>query len=183
MAALFTAYSLSGAAGIRNSWVMLVVAWSVHFGYLHPPASLEWVGSWWLILLAVAGSIVEFFGDKVPALDHALHALHMGLAPLVGALAAMSGYQGDGAVEVILGVLGGANALVIHSARSGVRAVSSATTVGMANPVISILEDIAATVFIIVALFAPLLTAALLVMATIWMIKKARGLWTRRQTA
>jgi hypothetical protein len=46
-------------------------------GYFHPEPSLAWVGLWWFMLLAFTATIVEFFGDKVPALDHALHTLHM----------------------------------------------------------------------------------------------------------
>jgi hypothetical protein len=69
-------------------------------GYFHPEPSLAWVGLWWFMLLAFTATIVEFFGDKVPALDHALHTLHMALAPIAGALAAGSGDNG----EPVLGV-------------------------------------------------------------------------------
>src|SRR4051794_38593012 len=116
MIQLLTAYSLSGPAGIRASWVMLVVSCAVRFGYLHPSESLAWVGSWWMIALAAVGSVVDFIGDKIPALDHALHALHMVLAPLAGGLAAMTGYHGDPTTGIVLGVLGGGNALLLHTA-------------------------------------------------------------------
>ena len=172
MEALLLAYTLSGAAGIRSSWVMLIVAVSAHFGRLHPPASLEWVGSWWLIVLALCASILDFFGDKIPALDHALHAVHLALAPIAGGLAAASGYHGDPVVEVILAAIGGGNAFVVHSARTGLRAVSSATTLGIANPLISILEDVAAGALILAAFLIPVLTSLLLVLATIWITKK-----------
>lgn len=181
--ALLTAYSLSGAAGIRMSWVMLVVACSVHFGYLHPAPSLAWVGSWWVILLASGASIVDFFGDKIPVLDHALHGVHVVLAPIVGAIAAMSAYQGDPVVGAILGVVGGGNALALHAAKSTLRAASSAATLGTANPFISILEDVAAVIFIVIAILAPVVTAVALVLATIWVFKRVRRLTSRRQNA
>lgn len=181
--ALLTAYSLSGAAGIRMSWVMLVVACSVHFGYLHPSPSLAWVGSWWVIVVASIASIVDFFGDKVPVLDHALHGVHVVLAPIVGAIAAMSAYPGDPVAGAILGVAGGGNALALHAAKTTLRAASTATTLGTANPLISIIEDIAAFFFIVVAVLAPAVTALLLVLATIWIFKKVKRLGSRRQNA
>jgi hypothetical protein len=181
MGALFTGYSLSGAAGIRASWAMLVISCCVGLGYLNPPPSLAWVGSWWMVLLALAASIVDFIGDKVPALDHGLHALHLVLAPVVGGIAAMTGYHGEPVFDAILGVLGGANAFFLHSARSGVRAASTVTTMAMANPLISIVEDCIAAFFIIIAIFAPLLTAGLMILFTIWIIKKAHGMVTSRR--
>jgi hypothetical protein len=183
MEALLTAYSLSGAAGIRVSWAMLVVSWCVHFGYLHPNPSMAWVGAWWMILLAFTASLVDLVGDKIPVLDHALHGVHVFLAPIAGAISAVSGYHGEGAVSALLAVIGGTNAFVLHASRTTVRAASSATTLGLANPVISILEDIAAVVFIVIAMLAPALTAVLLVAATVWIIRKARHLALKRQRA
>lgn len=184
MQALSLAYSLSGAAGIRASWAMLVIACSVHFGFLHPAAYLMWVGSWWTIILALLFSVAEFLGDKIPALDHAVHAINLALAPLVGAISGMSAYHGSPAAGAILGVLGGANALGIHSAKTALRAASSVATLGIANPVISIIEDLGATTFIIIALLVPALTALVLAIATIWLFRKARRLIaSRRQKA
>lgn len=162
---------------------MAVVAWLVHTGTLNPPESLAWVGSWWFLFLASSAAVVEFFGDKVPALDHALHAVHFVLAPLVGGITAMTGYHGDPTVDVILGVLGGGSALLIHSARSGIRLISSAGTLGVANPFISIIEDMIAVCFILIAILAPLLTMLLLLAASIWAFKKVNRMVVARRNA
>jgi hypothetical protein len=176
MEALFVTYSLSGVAGIRASKVMLAVALAVHFGYLHPNDAYDWVGSWGMILLALAGTIVDFFGDKVPVLDHALHGLHAFLTPIAGFLAMASGYHGDPLVGAILGCIGGGNAFVVHSAKAGIRAISTATTVGAANPFLSLAEDFAALCLIAIAFLLPTLTALLLLLATIGAVRKMRSL-------
>jgi Domain of unknown function (DUF4126) len=181
MQPLFTAYSLSGAAGVRSSWVMFVVACAVHLGYLSPPPSLEWLGSWWLILLAGTASLIDFAGDKIPVLDHGLHGIHFILAPLVGGLSAASGYHGDPVLSVILGVAGGANALFLHTTKAGLRAASSVTTAGLANPLISLAEDALALFFIIIAILAPLFTAVAMLLATIWLVRKVKRLASRRR--
>jgi hypothetical protein len=174
------AYSLSGAAGLRSSWAILVVAIAVSTGYLHPDPALAWLGSGWVIALALVAAIVEFWGDKIPVLDHALHAVHFVLAPVAGALAAMSGYHGDPTVDVLLAVLGGGNALFVHSARSGLRVASTASTAGVGNPVISLAEDGVSIVFIVMAIIAPWLTALALILLTYWMIKVIKRLRLRR---
>jgi hypothetical protein len=160
---------------------MFIVACSVHSGYLSPPDRLAWTGSWWLILLSGVASLVDFFGDKVPVLDHALHAFHTLLAPVVGAVSAASGSHGDPAIAVLLAVGGAGNALFLHTARSGLRAASSLTTAGIANPVISIVEDIVVVLFIIVAIAAPAITAIIVLAGTIWLVRKGKRVVSRRQ--
>jgi hypothetical protein len=182
-APVFMAYSLSGAAGIRSALTMLIVSIGVNAGYFHPEPSLAWVGSWWFMLLAFTATIVEFFGDKVPALDHALHTLHMALAPIAGALAAGSGDNGEPVLGVTLAVLGGGNAFFVHSARTALRLGSTATTAGLANPAISLLEDGIVAFFIIVAILLPWLTALFLVLISVWIIRMINRLRTSRQRA
>ncbi|HVW69204.1 MAG TPA: DUF4126 domain-containing protein [Steroidobacteraceae bacterium] len=174
MEPLFLAYSLSGAAGLRSAFTVLVVALCVHFGYLHPNPSFAWVGSWWVVGVASTAAVAEFLADKVPVLDHALHALHFILAPLAGAIVATSGYRGDLTTDLLLAVLGGSHALFIHSARSGLRAASTATTAGLANPLISLAEDGVSAIFIGVAILVPWLTALALIVLTYWLIRKIR---------
>lgn len=183
MEPLLLAYSLSGAAGLRSSLVVLIVAVSAHFGYLHPNPGLAWIGSWMLICLASITTLVEFFGDKIPVLDHALHSLHFALAPAAGAIAAMSGYNGEPAIDVVLAVLGGGNALFVHSARTSVRVVSSATTFGVANLFVSFAEDVMTGFFIIIAFLAPWLTALGLILLTYWLVKKVLRLRLARQAS
>lgn len=183
MEPLLLAYSLSGAAGLRSSLVVLVVAVSTHFGFLHPNPDLAWIGSWGLIAFASVTTVGEFLGDKIPLLDHALHGLHFILAPVAGAIAAASGYNGEPAVDVVLGVLGAGNALVVHTARTGVRAASSAATLGTGNLFISFAEDVATVFYMVIAVLAPWLTALGLILVTYWLVKKMSRLRLSRQAS
>lgn len=184
MDALLLAYSLSGAAGVRSALVLFVIALSIHFGRLHPDPSLLWAGSWWIILFAAAAAAADFLGDKIPVLDHALHVVHMVLAPVVGAISAASGYRGDPTTDLAIAALGAGNALLVHATRTGIRAASSVTTLGLANPLISVVEDLGAAGFIFLALLVPALTASIVAGATIcaiWMLKKAKRLAAARR--
>jgi|HubBroStandDraft_1064217.scaffolds.fasta_scaffold269963_1 hypothetical protein len=172
------AYSMSGAAGIRSSFAVLAVACAVNMGYLHPPDSLMWVGSGWVVFLTAVATIVDFFGDKVPVLDHGLHALHLLLAPVAGGIAGMSGVHDAPLLSLILGVLGAGNALFIHSVKAGVRVVGNASTLGIAGPALSLLEDVLVLILVIIAIFAPILTAIGLILLTICMVKSLKKMTT-----
>ena len=183
MIQLLTAYALSGPAGIRSSWVMLVISCAVRFGYLHPPESLAWVGSWWMIAIAFVGSIIDFIGDKIPALDHALQR-----RPHDPRAARRRARCDDRLPRRPHDRHRPRRSRRRQRAAAAHRAIgrtcaSTATTAGIANPLISILEDIFAAVFIAIAIVAPILAAVFLVILTIWLVKKARrvtatlGVW------
>jgi hypothetical protein len=176
MSPLCFAYSMSGAAGIRSSFAVLAIACAVKMGYLQPPDSLMWIGSGWVVFLAAVATIVDFFGDKVPVLDHGLHALHLVLAPVAGGIAGMSGFHDAPLLSLMLGVLGAGNAFFIHSVKAGVRVVGNASTLGFAGPALSLLEDILVAILVAIAIFAPVVTAIGLIFLTIWIAKSLQNM-------
>jgi hypothetical protein len=184
MNALTLSYALSGAAGLRGPLTLLAVSIAVHTGHLHPAASLAWVGSAWVIGLAALFTVLDFIGDKIPGVDHALHAVHTVLAPVIGAVAAVSA-QGDSGTspEVLTLLAGGANAFLVHAARSGTCLASTSTTLGVANPLISLAGDVATSVLIAIAFLAPVVAAVLLVLFTLQIIRWIRRLATRTSNA
>jgi hypothetical protein len=80
-----TAYGLSTSTGLRPFLVLALASLAMHFGYLHPSHAFAYLGSdgatWLLVVLAA----LEFAGDKVPGLDHALHAIHIATKPIAAA--------------------------------------------------------------------------------------------------
>ncbi len=158
------AFGLSGAAGL-NAWIPLfvtalldrtdVITLAAPYDKLSTTAGL--------IVLGVL-MIADLVGDKVPAVDHALHAAGTVIAPLAGA-ALFSGSAGQGAdlPTIVSVILGGGTAGALHLTRSAVRPVSTVTTGGVGNPVLSLLEDVAAIVLTVLALALPILAALALV--------------------
>lgn len=121
-----------------------------------------------LIGLAVLYAI-EFFADKIPALDHAWDAIHTFVRPLAGALIGFVSASPDAPESLIAvsAILGGGMALGSHVAKSSLRAVSTTTTGGTANPVLSLLEDAFVVVQAVVAVFLPWLVLALLLLVVV----------------
>jgi len=162
---VFAAFGLSGAAGL-NAWLPLfasalldrldVVQLAAPFDQLSSTAGL--------VLLAVL-TTADFVGDKIPLVDHMLHLVGTVVAPVSGAIL----FTGQTGLETDLPtlaavLLGGTTAGTIHAGRSTVRPVSTATTGGVGNPVLSLTEDAGSLVLVVLAFALPLV-ALLLVIA------------------
>ena len=128
-----------------------------------------------LILLGVL-TVVEIIIDKFPGLDTLNDVIHTVIRPVVGAVivAGTTNTLSDTNVWVAAGA-GAVLALGVHLTKSTARVASTATTAGVANPIVSLLEDIltfGSIVLVVVAkslaiLVAPWLGLALLVVAII----------------
>ena len=122
---------------------------------------------------------VEFLADKVPTIDHAWDAVHTFIRPVAGALVAWGAvsHQVPKGVLIIATIIGGGAALTSHAAKATVRAASTVTTAGTANPVLSVIEDLFAFVNAVIAVFFPWLVVLLLIavaMVTYAIVKRVR---------
>lgn len=165
MSTLLTAVGLGLGAGV-NAYATLLV-----FGLLArwQPALFDGELSTFfsstpvLITLGVLYAI-EFFADKIPAVDHVWDAIHTFVRPAAGALvgwAATSNQLPEGAVILATVVAGGA-ALTTHAAKASVRLASTTTTAGAVNPILSLVEDAFAIGTAVIAIIVPWLVVALI---------------------
>jgi hypothetical protein len=164
---LALAIALAASAGLR-AWLPLLLAGGLaRLGVLDLGPSFEFLASNKALILFAVASVVELAGDKVPAVDHALDAIGTPLRPAVGALLAASvlGTVSDPLTALALGTAVGApSALVPHAAKTALRAASTTLTGGLANPLLSILEDMISVVIFILAVLVPALVVVLLVL-------------------
>jgi hypothetical protein len=184
LTAYLTAFGLATAAGL-NAWLPLLAT-----GLLAKYTDLlELDGSWATledtgVLLALAGvAVVDFVGDKIPAVDHGLHAAGTIVAPATGVLAALSSSSALDVSPALMTIIGLVAAETAHGTRMAIRPFSTATTGGMGNPVLSLIEDVLSLGLSVVAIALPVL-AALLVLALLvaaWRaIRRLRRLRARR---
>jgi hypothetical protein len=175
---LSAAFGLSAAAGL-NAWLPLFAgALAQRLGLVdlaQPFDALSGTGA--LVVLAVL-TAADFVGDKIPAVDSVLHAVGTVIAPASGA-ALFAGQTGaDTDLPTLAAVfLGGSVAASIHAGRATIRPISTVGTAGMANPVLSLIEDIGALALTLAAFIVPVL-AALAVVALAVLIILA---WRRRR--
>jgi len=176
-----TAYTLSTSVGIRPFLTLALASLAMHLGYLHPAHEFAFLGSDGATVLLASFAMLEFIAEKVPAVDHLLHVVHIAAKPVAAAIlvgsAAPDIVQGDGS-SYTYALMGAAalNALGVHAGIAAIRGASTATTAGLANPFISLIEDAATVVATMLALLAPLAGAALAFVVTLLLIFAARAI-------
>jgi hypothetical protein len=164
---LALAYSLSTIAGFRAALTILAVTIAIHVHAIAPPPSMGWLGSDETLAVAAFLAVADFFGDKVPWVDHVLHAIHTVLAPAAGGISAVAVDPNAGGAAAVLGLAGAGNALGLHALRATTRVGTTAVSLGLLTPVVSLLEDVVAVAGIVLAFFSPFIVAALALVATI----------------
>jgi uncharacterized membrane protein len=180
--AVLLGLSLAASAGLNAflPLLMLSVAGRFHLAGIDLSGNFAWLGSDLAIVILAIASVIEIIGDKIPAVDHALHSVGLIVRPAAGWLAAASVLGGaDPVVAAVVGlIIGAPTALGFHAAKAGTRTVSSATTLGIANPFLSAFEDFLSFVVSLIGFVAPVLVPIVLG-ALIWffwkLAKKARG--------
>jgi len=179
--ALALAIALAASAGLR-AWLPLLLAGGLaRLGVLDLGSSFQFLSSTRALVLFGVATAIELVGDKIPAVDHALDVIGTPLRPLAGAVLAASvlGTVTDPLTSVVLGTAVGApSALVPHAAKSALRAASTTVTGGLANPVLSLIEDAISLLTFILAVLVPLVVVALLGL-TLYLASR----WLRRRRA
>jgi hypothetical protein len=171
------AIALASCAGLRAFLPLLLTGAVARAGYLELGPGFQFLASDRALLLFGLAALIEFAGDKLPAVDHALDAIGTLLRPAAGALLAASVMWRieDPLVALVLGIVVGAPAAIVpHAAKSALRTVSTAFTAGLANPLISLLEDAIAIGLFALAVLVPLLVAVLVVTTALWLARRLR---------
>lgn len=162
---------LAAASGLRTFLPLLMLALAARFGFFGIGLNQQtaWLASNAAIAALALATVIEVTADKIPFVDHALSAVGTVARPFAGALAVWAVFSDlDPAAAAIAGlILGAPTALAVHSAQAGTRLVSTGTTGGLANPLLSVIEDLLSAVTALVAMAAPLL-APILVAALLY---------------
>lgn len=177
LVAMLLGLGLSASAGLNAFLPLLLVGAAARF-HLVPGLALNgsfaWLTSDIALAVLIIASVIEIIADKIPAVDHALHAVGVFVRPLAATVAAASVLRGvDPAVASVVGlIIGAPTSFGFHALKSGTRVASTATTFGCANPLLSLVEDfvsfLIAAAAILLPLSIPFILAAVALMA--WMV-------------
>lgn len=173
--AIALAIALAATAGLRAWLPLLLAGLLTRAGWLELGSSFAFLASTRALVILALASLLEILGDKIPAVDHALDSLGAPLKLAAGALlaAAAFGTVTDPLTSTLLGVAVGApTALVPHAAKSLLRVASTAVTGGLANPVLSILEDLATLAAFALAVLVPMAVAGFVLLAVALLAKQ-----------
>ena len=160
-----TALGLATAAGL-NAWIPLLATGLLarYTDVIHLDGTWANLENTAVLIALAAVAVVDFVGDKVPGVDHALHAAGTVIAPATGAVAALSSSSALDVSPVLMTIIGLVAAESSHGTRMAIRPFSTATTGGLGNPVVSLVEDVVSAGLSLVAIVLPVL-AALFVLA------------------
>ncbi|HEY2753135.1 DUF4126 domain-containing protein [Phenylobacterium sp.] len=154
---------LAAATGLRTFLPLLVLAAVARMGLFGVTINphVAWLGSTHALVALGVATVVELAADKIPLVDHALSGVGVVTRPLAGVLAAGAVFSHvDPAMAAVAGLIVGApTALAFHAAQAGTRVVSTTTTAGLGNPIVSLVEDAVSAILSLLAILAPVLAA------------------------
>lgn len=171
--------ALAACAGLRAWLPLLLASLLARAGWLDLGPPFQFLASNKALLLFAVATVIEIVGDKVPVVDHALDVVGTPLRPAAGALLAASvmGHVSDPLTALALGTAVGAPAaLVPHAAKTALRAASTTFTGGLANPILSLIEDGVSFVLFVLAVLVPLVVLCLLALALLFIGRRLRRL-------
>jgi hypothetical protein len=206
-----TPLGLGFASGVNAYLPLLAFAVAVRWLHLYTVnAHFAFITSnWFMIILAIL-VLLDFVADKIPLIDHSWDAVNTVIRPLAGALVAAASSQqvtlpvsmgalslnlssatsaaaGDihitGVGLIIFALLGGALAALAHFSKATTRLVSTVTTAGFFNIILSFCEDILVVLLVLISLFVPAIMLILLLLFVLFVGPRILRLWRHRKRA
>ena len=177
--------ALAASVSLLSGWRLYLVTFAtglaMKFGWVGLPDqlhALDVLANNWIIGIAGAGALAEFFADKIAWVDSAWDAIHSVIRPIGGALlSAAIVDSGDPAWQVASFLLGGGAAFVAHAGKAGARTLVNTSPEPVSNVIVSTGEDIATGGLLALTIAYPVaaaIIAALLVALSIWLVVAAR---------
>ena len=151
---------LAAACGFRVFIPPLMMGVASRFDLYELEGSFTWVGETWAIAIFSVATLLEVGGYFIPWIDNLLDTVATPAAILGGIFVTSASLEGemDPSVQWMLSIIaGGGVSGVIQLGTVATRAISTGTTGGLANPLISLLEAVASIVCIILSLFLVIL--------------------------
>jgi len=170
---ILSAFGLSASAGLNAYIPLLVVALLAKFTTLiHLSSPWDALTSWWAIGVLLVLSLIEFFADKIPLVNHINDIIQTIVRPAAGAIAfAASAHVLTDMHPVLSIVLGLLVAGGVHAVKAvAIRPAVTAATAGAGNVPVSLLEDLTSTVVSILSVVVPVIIACLLIVLAAWVI-------------
>jgi hypothetical protein len=172
---------LSSAAGFRIFIPALITSLGAHYGQIDLAANMQWMATWPAIITLSIATIAEVLAYYIPFIDNLLDTIATPAAALCGTL-----LMGSTIIDIdplikwpISIIAGGGMATAIQGGTSVIRAASSSTTGGMANPVVSTIEAVFAAVLSLLSIVLPI-AAGLVIL---WLFYKiVKRIWAKQTT-
>ena len=172
---------LSAACGFRVFVPLLVMSIASLMGWFEPMKGFEWLAMPSVCIALAVATVFEIGAYYIPWGDNLLDTIATPSAMIAGTLttmAASTGEMSQFASWASAIIVGGGTATAVQMSTVAVRGISTATTGGIANPLVSTGEWISALIVSVMAFVFPVLVVIvgfiLMIIVIRWVMKKKR---------
>ncbi|WP_461129597.1 DUF4126 domain-containing protein [Spirosoma aerophilum] len=176
---------LAACCGFRVFVPMLIASAATKLGIIGTMAGFEWLSTWPALLGLTVATVFEVGSYYIPWLDNLLDTIATPTSIIAGTILSTSFLQIDNPViQWGLGLmLGGSSAGIVQAGTSLLRLGSTATTGGLANPVVATGENVASLGLSIFTIFLPIVGMFIIALVLIFIIGRLiakRKVWFTR---
>jgi hypothetical protein len=156
---------LAASVGFRVFLPLFALSLASYFDFWYLNESWQWIGSTTALITLGVATIVEIFAYFIPYIDNLLDTVSVPLAALAGTAVMLSTVSDLSPVVTwaLAIIAGGGTAAAISGTSSTTRLASTATTGGLANPLVSTLETGTAIIMSVISIFLPILAIILVI--------------------
>ncbi len=168
---LLTSLTVSAPAGFNAYLALLLVGFGDRVGWITLSAPYDALSSTPALVILVVMLTVEIVADKVPAVDSVNDLIGTVVRPASGAAIFAGTNQSltetAPVAALLLGALGAGG---LHAFKAGTRPIWTASTGGLANPVVSIFEDLFVGATVVLGMLAAPVGIAVLLITLILLV-------------
>lgn len=156
---------LAASVGFRVFLPLFALSLAAYFDVWQLNESWRWIGSTTALITLGAATIVEIVAYIIPYIDNLLDSISVPLAALAGTAIMLSTVADLSPVITwaLAIIAGGGTAAAVAGTSSVTRLTSTATTGGIANPIVSTVETGTSVIMSIVSIFLPILAIVLVI--------------------
>lgn len=158
-------------SGINLYATVTVLGLLQKFGATKLPGGLDVLDNWWIIGVAGGLYLVEFFADKIPYVDSVWDVVHTFIRVPAGAIVAYAATnQLDSSITIPAALLGGGLAFASHGTKAAARVAANFSPEPVSNWALSFIEDGIAMIGTVLAVFAPMIIAGVLIIFVLFFL-------------
>ncbi|MDR2232702.1 MAG: DUF4126 domain-containing protein [Tannerella sp.] len=180
--AAFIGIGLAAATGLRVFLPMFAVSLASYFHWIPVSESFEWLAGLPALIITGIATVVEILAYYIPFIDNLLDSITVPMATIAGAILFAAQFTDLETFPqwALALIAGGGTAAIVSSTMAGARALSSTTTVGVANPVVSTIETTGAVVMTAFSYIFPVIAFVLAVVFIVLIIRIRKKIRKRR---
>ena len=167
---------LAACAGLRAFLPLLVVGVAGRFDLVPLSDNFAWLADWPALIVLAVAVLAEVLSDKFPAVDNFLDMIQVFVKPVAGTILVASVVTELTPLQttVLALILGSGTAGTVHVVKAKTRLVSTVSTAGFANPILSVAEDTASLTGSVLSLIVPPVVVLVLVFILVFLYVQVR---------